>query len=524
MMTSLLPGVTIKEEHATSQQRSPLPNVNIAEGSPPQVSDGQQTVVTTSLMDLSPQQSSPTAVAVTSPPEHAYVPPVSPSEMKIPRLQPKILQPSSANQAVGPKSSPSNPIPSLQSPSSIQPVDSNGSNNTTGERHLLATQFSAQSSGDYESGYSSGHGGDTPNSASSISHSPIGPTTANIVPSAHPHQQQAQLRQYDRPSVESTLQHRDGLQYTHHQQKQEQTICSEGLSKGMPSASYQQQQVRFPELHMEQYSDSLKPQGYNNHHPMTNETRQMDMDHSDQNHYSLSIDNIHGQALIHPGQQQYYQENAPQLMSDLSQHIKQEQLSPSCGSESQQHALPPSPGEKNCSPPLLIQIKREPSFGGGESSAGKSLPQSPTTQEDNEGACSYSDSQPHRSLAPKNSLGSFGTLMVEAQQPTKGEKTELLESVMETIIDAHMNTCDFTIPKIQEGMLRYEAVKQEMQQKIVSFCIVFTPQPLRAVGVLFSPMVSGWAGGRREIVCLGCISETVMCRKFILGRDIGWGV
>ena len=25
---------------------------------------------------------------------------------------------------------------------------------------------------------------------------------------------------------------------------------------------------------------------------------------------------------------------------------------------------------------------------------------------------------------------------------------------------------------------------------------VFTPQPLRAVGVLFSPMVSGWAGGR----------------------------
>ena len=25
---------------------------------------------------------------------------------------------------------------------------------------------------------------------------------------------------------------------------------------------------------------------------------------------------------------------------------------------------------------------------------------------------------------------------------------------------------------------------------------VFTPQPLRAVGVLFSPMVSRWAGGR----------------------------
>ena len=30
--------------------------------------------------------------------------------------------------------------------------------------------------------------------------------------------------------------------------------------------------------------------------------------------------------------------------------------------------------------------------------------------------------------------------------------------------------------------------------------------------------------GGREIVCPGCISETVRCRKFILGRDIGWGV
>ena len=28
-------------------------------------------------------------------------------------------------------------------------------------------------------------------------------------------------------------------------------------------------------------------------------------------------------------------------------------------------------------------------------------------------------------------------------------------------------------------------------------------------------------GGQREKVCLGCISETVRCRKLILGRDIG---
>ena len=31
----------------------------------------------------------------------------------------------------------------------------------------------------------------------------------------------------------------------------------------------------------------------------------------------------------------------------------------------------------------------------------------------------------------------------------------------------------------------------------------------------------GWVGGQREKVCPGCISETIRCRKLILGRDIG---
>ena len=35
---------------------------------------------------------------------------------------------------------------------------------------------------------------------------------------------------------------------------------------------------------------------------------------------------------------------------------------------------------------------------------------------------------------------------------------------------------------------------------IDDLCIFFTPQPLRAVGVLFSPMVSRWAGGRKKFV------------------------
>ena len=29
--------------------------------------------------------------------------------------------------------------------------------------------------------------------------------------------------------------------------------------------------------------------------------------------------------------------------------------------------------------------------------------------------------------------------------------------------------------------------------------LIFTPQPLRAVGVLFSPMVSSWAGGGKSL-------------------------
>ena len=40
--------------------------------------------------------------------------------------------------------------------------------------------------------------------------------------------------------------------------------------------------------------------------------------------------------------------------------------------------------------------------------------------------------------------------------------------------------------------------------------VIFTSQPIRAIGVLFSPMVSGSVGGK---VCLGCILETLRCRN-----------
>ena len=35
--------------------------------------------------------------------------------------------------------------------------------------------------------------------------------------------------------------------------------------------------------------------------------------------------------------------------------------------------------------------------------------------------------------------------------------------------------------------------------------------------------MGGWAEGRWEKVCSGCISVIVRCRKLILGRDIGKG-
>ena len=33
---------------------------------------------------------------------------------------------------------------------------------------------------------------------------------------------------------------------------------------------------------------------------------------------------------------------------------------------------------------------------------------------------------------------------------------------------------------------------------VLNYKLLFTPQPLRAVRVLFSPMVSSWAGGRQK--------------------------
>ena len=71
--------------------------------------------------------------------------------------------------------------------------------------------------------------------------------------------------------------------------------------------------------------------------------------------------------------------------------------------------------------------------------------------------------------------------------------------------------------KMQSSYLKNSLIKSDI--------IVFIPQPLRAAGLLLSPIVSGLAGrqaGGGEKFVQGCVSETVRCRKLILDRDIGW--
>ena len=67
---------------------------------------------------------------------------------------------------------------------------------------------------------------------------------------------------------------------------------------------------------------------------------------------------------------------------------------------------------------------------------------------------------------------------------------------------------------------------------LLSISFIFYPTALKGCrGIVFTHGVrmvgragvraGGQVGGRRVIVCPGCISETVRCRKLILGRDIG---
>ena len=48
----------------------------------------------------------------------------------------------------------------------------------------------------------------------------------------------------------------------------------------------------------------------------------------------------------------------------------------------------------------------------------------------------------------------------------------------------------------------------------------FTPQPLRAVGVFFSPMVSGWAGGRTSGQAGGRAAGNSLSGRYLRNRKV----
>ena len=59
------------------------------------------------------------------------------------------------------------------------------------------------------------------------------------------------------------------------------------------------------------------------------------------------------------------------------------------------------------------------------------------------------------------------------------------------------------------------------------YFLCFTIQPLQvSAGIVFTSGVqlNRWIICWPENSCLGCISQTVKYRKFILGGDIGWGL
>lgn len=103
--------------------------------------------------------------------------------------------------------------------------------------------------------------------------------------------------------------------------------------------------------------------------------------------------------------------------------------------------------------------------------------ESSTSTVPSDGCSPKADSSPQRSLAEKNSLGCLESMIADAKEEAHGEKAELIQSVTETIIEAHMNTCNYTCEKMQEGIKRYEAMKSKMAAKMSEMMNGMPPDP-----------------------------------------------
>ena len=59
----------------------------------------------------------------------------------------------------------------------------------------------------------------------------------------------------------------------------------------------------------------------------------------------------------------------------------------------------------------------------------------------------YPDSVP----SPLN----LDTLLDEARQPPTPDRKELIDQVVDTVIEAHMNTCNYTTEKVKAGIEKF---------------------------------------------------------------------
>ncbi|ELU11613.1 hypothetical protein CAPTEDRAFT_227484 [Capitella teleta] len=56
------------------------------------------------------------------------------------------------------------------------------------------------------------------------------------------------------------------------------------------------------------------------------------------------------------------------------------------------------------------------------------------------------------------------TLIGEAMQPASGERRELISQVVDTILEAHLNTCKYTSEKVAAGILRHHRIQAKLAE------------------------------------------------------------
>ena len=77
------------------------------------------------------------------------------------------------------------------------------------------------------------------------------------------------------------------------------------------------------------------------------------------------------------------------------------------------------------------------------------------------------------------------------KEEQEGEVSDVVEEDGEYLSASQSDRCVvFKGP----GVLHWQMARVAIRSNLCTQ-VMFTPQPLRAVGVLFSPMLFGWAGG-----------------------------